>query len=66
VDLLEQSVMMSDIAYVFMGFVAVIDHVQLSLLIMGGPHWCIDNYRLFNYLSDFAGNWLIGVYVCHL
>ena len=32
-DLMEQSVMVSGIAYVFMGFVIV--HVQLSLLIMG-------------------------------
>jgi len=29
----------------------------------GGPHWVIDNYRLFNYLSDFAENWLKGVYM---
>jgi len=31
---------------------------------MGGPHWGIDNYRLFNYLSYFAENWLKGVYMC--
>jgi len=24
----------------------------------------IDNYRLFKYLSDFAENWLKGVYMC--
>jgi len=30
----------------------------------GGPHWGIDNYKLFNYLSDFAEIWLEGVYVC--
>jgi len=23
----------------------------------GGPHWGIDNYRPFNYPSDFAENW---------
>ena len=37
---------------------------QLSLLIMGGPHWGIDNYRQFNYLSGFAENWLKCVYMC--
>jgi len=30
---------------------------------MGGPHWGIDNYRWFNYLSDFAEIWLKGVYM---
>ena len=30
----------------------------------GRPHWSIDNYRLFNYLSDFAENWLDGVFLC--
>jgi len=34
--------------------------LQLSLLIMGGGK---DNYRAFNYLPDFAENWLKGVYV---
>jgi len=29
-----------------------------------GPHWGIDSYRLFNYLSDFAENWLKAVYMC--
>jgi len=38
----------------------MIGHVQWSLLITGG-HWGIDNYRLFDYLSDFAENWLEGV-----
>ena len=28
----------------------------------GGVHWGIDNYRSFNYLSDFAEKWLKGVY----
>jgi len=40
--------MVSGIAYVFMRFVAVIGHVQLSLLIMGSPIRVIDNYRGFN------------------
>ena len=32
---------------------------------MGGRvNWGIDNYRLFIYLSDFAENWLEGVYMC--
>jgi len=31
---------------------------------MGGGHWDIGNYRSFNYLSDFAENWLKGVYMC--
>ena len=36
----------------------MIGHVQLSLLIMGGPtDW------LFSYLSAFAGNWLNGVHM---
>jgi len=60
--------MVSGIVYVFMGLAgSMIGHVQLSLLIMGGgAHWGIDNYRLFNYLFDFAENWLRGVYMCHL
>jgi len=41
----------------------MIGHVQLSLLVMGGPHWGIDNYRAFNHPSDFAENWLKGVYM---
>ena len=28
-----------------------------------GVHWGINNYRLFNYLSDFAENRLKGVYM---
>jgi len=31
--------------------------------IYGGLHWGIDNYRAFNYLSDFTKNWLKGVYM---
>jgi len=30
----------------------------------GGPYWGIDNNRPFNYLSDFAENWLKGFYMC--
>jgi len=30
---------------------------------MGGPHWGIDIYRPFNYISDFAESWLEGVYM---
>lgn len=29
----------------------------------GGAHWDIDNYRRFNYLSNFAEKWLKGVCV---
>ena len=47
----------------FWGLWFRIGHVQLSLLIVGGGQWGIDNYRLFNYLSDFAENWLKGVYI---
>jgi len=39
----------------FNGFVILIDQEQLCLLIMGGQ---------FNHLSDFAKNWLQGVYMC--
>ena len=41
----------------------MIGHVQLSLLIVGGDPPGIDNYRAFNYLSDFAENWLKGLYM---
>ena len=43
--------------------------MQLSLLIMGGGlHWGNGNHRWFNYLSDFAENWLKGVcvYACEI
>jgi len=46
--------MVSGIVYVFLGFVIVIGHVQLSLLIMGPT-------GAFNYPFDFAGSWLKGV-----
>jgi len=29
----------------------------------GGPHWGIENYRPFDYLSDVAENWLEDVYM---
>jgi len=64
VDLIEQWVIVSGIVYIFLGLWFMIGHVRLTLLIMGGPHWGIDKYRLFNYLSDFAGNWVKGVYMC--
>jgi len=57
--------MVSGIVYVFMGDLwFVIGHVQLSLPTMGGGCRGIDNYRLFNYLSDLVGNWLEDVYMC--
>ena len=46
------------------GFVVLIGHEQLSLLIMGGGPIVDDNYRQFNYLSDFAEKWLECVYMC--
>ena len=46
------------------GLSFVIGHVYVEFTNYGGPHWGIDNYRLFNYLSDFAEHWLKGVYMC--
>ena len=40
----------------------MIGFVQLSLLIMGDPHWGIDIYRLFSYLSDWLG-WKVSTCV---
>jgi len=57
-DLIEQSVMVSGIVYVFLGFVVHDWSCAVELTNYRGPHWAIDNYRPFNYLSDFAGNWL--------
>jgi len=48
--------MVSGIAYAFMGFVALDWSCAGVLTNYGGPHWGIDNYKLFNYLSDFAEN----------
>jgi len=45
------------------GLWCVIGHMQLSLHLWG-PHWGINNCRLFNYLSDFAEDWLKCVYMC--
>jgi len=53
---IEQSVMVSVSIIVLWVSPSVIGHEQLSLLIMGGAHWGIDNYRPFNYLSDFDEN----------
>jgi len=61
---IERWVIVSGIVYVFLGLWFMIGHMQLSLPVRGGAHWGIDNYRLFNYLSDFAKNWLKGVYMC--
>ena len=52
---MEQSVMVSGTVYVFLGFVVVIGHAQLSLLTMGGTTgakttiYNIDNY-IINYI----------------
>ena len=62
---IEQLVMVAGTVHVFTGFVVLIGHVPKSLPIMG-PHWCIDNYRPFNYLSEFAENWLKCVFICQV
>ena len=44
----------------------MIGHASWDYLLMG-PHWGIEKStigRLYNYLSDFAENWLKGVYMC--
>jgi len=53
----------SGIVDVFLGF-AVHDWSRVAVPIMRGVHWGFYNYRLFGYLSDFAENWLKGVYMC--
>ena len=55
---LNNQCLVSGIVMSFWGLWFMIGHVQLSWLIIGGP-----NYRPFNYLSDFAENWLEGVYM---
>jgi len=60
----EQSVMVSGIVYVFMGFVARNWSCAVEFTNYGRPHCGIDNYRPFNYISDFAENWLNNVYLC--
>jgi len=58
--------MVSGIVYVFhfLGFVVRDWLCVIEFTNCGGPHWGIENYRLFNYLSYFAENWLKGVYLC--
>ena len=53
--------MESGIVYGIMGFVVVIGHEQLILLIMGVRLW--DKYGSLSYLPDFAETWLKGVYM---
>jgi len=55
-----QSVIVSGIVYVFMRSVAHDWSGADQFTNYGG----IDNYRMFNYLSYFAENWLKGVYMC--
>ena len=53
----EQSVMICGIVYVFMGFVVLIGHVQLSLLIMGGGTGAlatIESFIIFLILLEMA------------
>jgi len=49
--------MVSGIAYVFYGICVHDWSCSVEFTNYGGPHWCIDNHRWFNYLSDFAVNW---------
>jgi len=56
---IEQSVVVTGIVCVFMGFVFVIGRVKFSLLIRAST-----TNRLLNYRSDFAENWLKGVDMC--
>ena len=52
---IEQSVMVSGIVYDFLGFVDWCDwSCAVEFTNYEGPHSGIDNYRPFNYLSDFA------------
>ena len=57
---IEQSAMVSSIVFVLMGFVVVIGHVQLSLLIMGWGTGALTT------ISCFAENWLKRVYQCNM
>ena len=65
--LIEQSVMVSGVVYVFLWLV-IRDWCDWSSAVertnYWGSHWGIDNYRLFNYLFDFCRNWLKSVYMC--
>jgi len=47
---IEQSVMVSDIAYVFMGFVVHDWSWAAEFTNYGEPHWGIDNYRLILFI----------------
>ena len=60
---IEQSVKVSGIVYVFLGFVIDDWSCAVELANYGGHHWGIDDYRLFNYLSDFPESWLKSVYM---
>jgi len=50
--------------YVFMGVVVSAWPYAADFNNYGGGPWGFDNYRLLNYLSDFAENWSKVVYVC--
>ena len=52
----------SGIVNVFLGFVVHDWSFADEFNNYGGPT-TIDNYRPFNYLSDFAENWSKGVYM---
>jgi len=61
---IEQSVMVSVLVYVFMGSVVHDWSCAVKFTNYGGPHWGIDSYKPCNHFSDFAENWLKGVYMC--
>jgi len=56
--------MVSGIVHVFMAFASCGWSCAVQLTNYGGGHWGIGNYRPFNYLADFAENWLNNVYMC--
>jgi len=58
---IKHSVMVSGFVYIFMGSVVRDWSCAVEFTNYGGPHWGVDNYRLLNYLADFAENWLKGV-----
>ena len=62
-SVIEQSVTVSGIVYVFLGFVVHDWSCAVEFINCGGGPPGIDNYRAFNYLSDFAENWLKGLYM---
>jgi len=63
---IEQSAIVSGLVFVLMGFVVHDRSCAVEFTHYLGSHWGIVNYRLFNYLSDFAENWLKGVYMCRM